>query len=231
MATLAPTPKSGPTTRSQLAHLLPRSAPKHPATLGFPMAAAAAAARRGISRGRLVSLAVSVALVLAACWAGLAFHIAEAAGRCLAAEGSVWADDGCRHLMAYPPAVAVVSLLLMLALCLREARAEAKVREAKLAGEGLRDAVFVRELGFAVGPETHHLREASAMAVIAIGVIYLFSFVVMILGLVVQIAGSRRLQRDKADKGGLAMVDAGAIITNVDAYPSGLSAAASSSLT
>ncbi|KAL6598571.1 hypothetical protein ACP70R_046270 [Stipagrostis hirtigluma subsp. patula] len=94
------------------------------------MAAAAAAAKVGIPRGRLVLLAVSVAFLLATSWVGLAFHIAEPVGRCLAAEGSAWDDDGCSHTMTFPSGVAVVSLLLMLALCRREAQAEAKVHKA-----------------------------------------------------------------------------------------------------
>ena len=86
----------------------------------------------GIPRGWLPALAALVALLLGATWVMVAAHIAVAVGRCLAAEGGpapAWAEDKCRHLMTYPPAVAVVSLALTLVLCVREARAESKVRK------------------------------------------------------------------------------------------------------
>jgi len=82
----------------------------------------------GIPRGWLAALAALVAT-----WVMVAAHIAVAVGRCLAAEGGgpapAWAEDNCCHLMTYPPAVAVVSLALTLVLCVREARAESKVRK------------------------------------------------------------------------------------------------------
>ncbi|KAL6598575.1 hypothetical protein ACP70R_046274 [Stipagrostis hirtigluma subsp. patula] len=164
-----------------------------------------AASAAGISRGRLVSLAVLVAFLLGATWVVGAFRVARAVGRCLAGEGSVWADDECRHMMTYPFAVAVISLLLMLSLCCREAQAEAKVRE---------DAILVRELGFLVAPESHHLRECNATAVVAI-VIYMHCVLIMALGFVVRYAGIRRLLHDAADKGAYALAKAGTIMANV----------------
>jgi len=86
----------------------------------------------GIPRGWLPALAALVALLLGATWVMVAAHIAAAVGRCLAAEGGpapAWAEDKCRHLMTYPPAVAAVSLAVTLVLCVREARAESKVRK------------------------------------------------------------------------------------------------------
>ena len=89
----------------------------------------------GIPRGWLAALAALVALLLGATWVMVAAHIAVAVGRCLAAEGGgpgpapAWAEDKCRHLMTYPPAVAAVSLAVTLVLCVREARAESKVRK------------------------------------------------------------------------------------------------------
>jgi len=89
----------------------------------------------GIPRGWLPALAALVALLLGATWVMVAAHIAATVGRCLAAEGGgpgpapAWAEDNCCHLMTYPPAVAVVSLALTLVLCVREARAESKVRK------------------------------------------------------------------------------------------------------
>ncbi|PUZ51446.1 hypothetical protein GQ55_6G187400 [Panicum hallii var. hallii] len=99
--------------------------------MAAPVAAVAARARSvGIPRGWLAALAALVALLLGATWVMVAAHIAGAVGRCLAAEGGpAWAEDKCRHLMTYPPAVAVVSLALTLVLCVREARAESKVRK------------------------------------------------------------------------------------------------------
>ncbi|KAL6661484.1 hypothetical protein ACP70R_000868 [Stipagrostis hirtigluma subsp. patula] len=165
---------------------------------------AAAAAKVGIPRGRLVFLAVSVTFLLVASWVGLAFHIAEPVGRCLAAEGSAWDDDGCSHTMTFPSGVAVVSLLLMLALCRREAQAEAKVRKA--GGESQ---------GFAIGLESRYLRESDTLAVVAMVVIYMYSFFVMVLGLAIRYGGSRRLLEDQAGKEGHAVVESGTIITNV----------------
>ncbi|KAL6598572.1 hypothetical protein ACP70R_046271 [Stipagrostis hirtigluma subsp. patula] len=176
------------------------------------MAPAAAAAKVRIPRGRLVFFAVSVTLLLVASWVGLAFHIAEAVDGCLAVGGSAWAHDGCRHMMTYPPTVAAVSLVLMLSLCRWEAQAEAKVREAE---DGAQDAIFVPELGFAVGMESRYLLQSDAMAMVAMVGIYMYSFLVMVLGLVIRCAGSSRLAQDQADEKGQTMMKSGTAITNV----------------
>ena len=60
------------------------------------------------------------------------------------------------------------------------------------AWDGARAYLYLPEVGIAVGPESRHLRESDAMALGVMIVVYVFCFLVMILGLVVPSAASRR---------------------------------------
>ena len=70
------------------------------------------------------------------------------------------------------------------------------------AWDGARAYLYLPEAGIAVGPESRHLRESDAMAPGVMIVVYVFCFLVMILGLVVRSAASRRQLQDPADQGG-----------------------------
>ena len=64
-----------------------------------------------------------------------------------------------------------------------------------------------------MGPESRHLRESDAMAVGVMIVIYVYCFLVMILGLVVRNAASRHQLQDPADQGATALAQSGSAIT------------------
>ena len=80
-------------------------------------------------------------------------------------------------------------------------------------GLGARAYLYLPEVGIAVGPESRHLRESDAMAVGVMIVIYVYCFLVMILGLVVRNAASRRQLQDPADQGATALAQSGSAIT------------------
>ncbi|PUZ51445.1 hypothetical protein GQ55_6G187500 [Panicum hallii var. hallii] len=64
-----------------------------------------------------------------------------------------------------------------------------------------------------MGPESRHLRESDAMALGVMIVIYVYCFLVMVLGLLVRNAASRRQLQDPADTGATTLAQSGSAIT------------------